>query len=392
MPSATPSAAASSGTSAICQAGMEAKGPGDFRRRAKLRAAASPPATSSDQRAPGTTAAVFKSFSTTRLNNAGQTAFEGFLLQDTGGVDDTNDNDDAVCDATTIPVDVVDASVDRGIVALQGKPWLVAVDPDDADGVMQVRVPTPTYEWTVGDGAPPVASRRNVVDTGECLTCHVGSLYQHGGNRVDNVGMCILCHNSASNEKNIRVGMGVDASEAYDGRTGETFEMKTMLHRIHSAGVEEQPVYAIYRNRGIYAFAPDESDVPNWDVVSTEGCTEDEITDGKRRVFGSDPESPDKCEVHNFHSADYPRALNACTACHTADITVMPDQTEAMATTTEAGSDEWENQLDDELQGATTTACVTCHADGASKGHAYQNSWTPQVFPEGRQTIIDAVN
>lgn len=55
MPSATPSAAASSGTSAICQAGMEAKGPGDFRRRAKLRAAASPPATSSDQRAPGTT-------------------------------------------------------------------------------------------------------------------------------------------------------------------------------------------------------------------------------------------------------------------------------------------------------------------------------------------------
>ncbi len=202
---------------------------------------------------------------------------------------------------TTIPVDDVDASVDRGIVALQGKPWLVAVDPNDQDGVMQVRVPTPTYEWTVGDGAPPVASRRNVVDTGECLKCHVGSLYQHGGNRVDNVDMCILCHNSASNEKNVRVGMGVDESEAYDGKTGETFEMKTMLHRIHSAGVDGQPPYVIYRNRGIYGFAPDESLLPNWPGT------------GEQVVFGSDG----VLQNHNFHSADYPRALNACTACHT---------------------------------------------------------------------------
>ena len=59
--------------------------------------------------------------------------------------------------------------------------------------------------------------------------------------------MCILCHNSASNEKNVRVGMGVDASEAYDGKVGETFEMKTMLHRVHSAGAEGQPPYVIYR-------------------------------------------------------------------------------------------------------------------------------------------------
>ena len=68
----------------------------------------------------------------------------------------------------------------------------------------------------------------------------------------------------------------------------------------------------------------------------------------------------------------------------------MPDQTQAMATTVDAGSEVWDNQLDDVLQGATTTACVTCHADSATKGHAYQNGWDPQEFPEGRQTIIDA--
>ena len=71
---------------------------------------------------------------------------------------------------------------------------------------------------------------------------------------------------------------------------------------------------------------------------------------------------------------------------------VIPDQTQSMATTTDAGGTEWNNQVDDVLQGAATTACVTCHADGASKGHAYQNSWAPQAFPEGRQTLIDAVN
>jgi len=52
----------------------------------------------------------------------------------------------------------------------------------------------------------------------------------------------------------------------------------------------------------------------------------------------------------------------------------------------------WEDQLDDVLQGAATTACITCHADSASRGHAYQNSWEPQEFPEGRETIIDAAD
>ena len=146
-------------------------------------------------------------------------------------------------------------------------------------------------------------ARRDVVDTGECLGCHVGSLYQHGGDRVDNVDMCILCHNSASNEKNVRVGLGVDASEAYDGKVGETFEMKTMLHRIHSAGVEGQPPYVIYQE-------------------PRHLCLCDRILQacrtGQVRVRRSSTVPTDDSVInHNFHSADYPRALNACAACHT---------------------------------------------------------------------------
>ena len=70
--------------------------------------------------------------------------------------------------------------------------------------------------------------------------------------------------------------MGVDSSEAYDGKVGETFEMKTMLHRVHSAGTEGVPPYVIYRNRGIYAWATDDSLLPNWPGT------------GSQIVFGSD--------------------------------------------------------------------------------------------------------
>jgi OmcA/MtrC family decaheme c-type cytochrome len=274
---------------------------------------------------------------------------------------------------TTIPVDAVDA--ERGIVALQGKPRIVSPVPGDT-APYAVRAVTPTREWTVGGTALAMAEeRRNIVDTGECLKCHVGSLYQHGGNRVDNVDMCIICHNPASSEQSVRVGFGVDSSEAYDGQVGETYEMKTMLHRIHSAGTEGSPPYVIYRTRGIYAWAPDESLLANWPGT------------GSQIVFGSD----NVTQPHNFHAPTYPRALNACYACHTTDFAVLPDQTQAMATTIDAGAAPWINKIDDTLQGAQTTACVTCHTDGATKGHAFQNSWAPQAFPEGRQTIIDAV-
>jgi OmcA/MtrC family decaheme c-type cytochrome len=272
---------------------------------------------------------------------------------------------------TTIPVDPVE--YERGIVALQGKPRVVSVL--DPTATMAVRAVTPTYEWLVGSGDAPLMTRRSIVDTGACLKCHVGSLYQHGGNRVDNVDMCIICHNPASSEQSVRVGMGVEASEAYDGKVGETFEMKTMLHRIHSAGTAGSPPYVIYRTRGIYAWAPDESLLANWPGT------------GPQIVFGSN----DVTQNHNFHAPTYPRALNACDACHAPGFDVLPDQAKAMATTIDAGSTEWINQLDDTLQGASATACITCHTAGVVRGHAYQFGWAPQEFPEGRQTIIEAV-
>ena len=55
------------------------------------------------------------------------------------------------------------------------------------------------------------------------------------------------------------------------------------------------------------------------------------------------------------------------------------------------------NTLDDTVMGPAAAACMTCHQSGdtgtqnALRAHAYQNGWVPQVFTNGRQSIIDAV-
>jgi OmcA/MtrC family decaheme c-type cytochrome len=306
-------------------------------------------------------------------NNPGQA--------DNVGVSTSNTTCAANVATTTITPKRV-AGATRARIALQGKPWVLAVDPADADGVMQVRAKTPTYDFVVGTGAK-ATDRRVVVNTTEkCVKCHVGSLYQHGGNRVDNIDMCMLCHNSASSDQSVRDGMGVTAAEAYDGKVGQTFEMKTMLHRIHSGGAANSPPFVIYRNRGIYAWAPEGTVIPNWPTGTPDA-------DGKLPVYGAVGDNA--LQVHNYHNPTYPRLLNDCMACHDSNWkSLVPDQAKAMAATLDAGKDPWTNQVDDVLQGAGAAACTSCHKSAAALGHAYQNGWEPSTFEKGRQTIIDA--
>jgi OmcA/MtrC family decaheme c-type cytochrome len=304
---------------------------------------------------------------------------------------------------TVVPAETLPASITNGIVALQGKP-LVPTPTGEIYGdelpyweydTMYVRVPTPTFEWVVGVGGetPLAEQRRPVADTEQCLKCHVGSLYQHGNTRVDNVTMCVMCHNSASSEQNIRVGMGVNASEAYDGLVGQTYELKTLLHMVHTAGEEGQKPIVIYRNRGIYAWATSTALLPNWDAtLATVSCGTGEGGVPKYWVYGADQTNPNSCQPFNFYSPTYPRAFNDCGACHVAGFNQVPDQAKAVATTLDAGAAPWANQLDDVLQGAGAAACTTCHQGGATKGHAIQNGWEPKTFPNGRQTILDAAD
>jgi OmcA/MtrC family decaheme c-type cytochrome len=325
---------------------------------------------------------------------------------------------------TTILVDSGVAAGTRGVVALQGK-WQIPVPAGMSkehwsEPLMFVRVPTPTEEWIVGSSGivAKASQRRQIADTADCLKCHVGSLYQHGNTRVDNVQMCVICHNSASSDQNNRVTMGVDKTEAYDGRVGQTYEFKTMLHALHTAA-EQTKTLAIYRTRGIYAWAPEGVTPPNWttaaackvvspiapattpaafvDVAPFEAVpagmqvtTTGNIVNGASKNADGTTYPTVACQVHNLYHPTYPRLFNDCAACHTATFSTMVDQTKGVATTIDAGVAPFNNQLDDSLQGANAAACTSCHQDAASVGHAEQNGWTPTKFPNGRQTIIDA--
>lgn len=290
---------------------------------------------------------------------------------------------------TTMPLTATEIATTavKGVLALQGKaqvklsytfdsPLTVAVEAKD---VIQVRSKTPTREFVVADGTVPATLRRQIVDTASCLKCHVGSLYQHGGNRIDNVDMCVLCHNEASNEQDVRVADGIDASEAYDGQAGQTYGFKSLLHAVHSSG-ETGKITMIYRTNGVYVWTAEGVVPPNWPGT------------GAQVVYGSN----NVTRTHNLYAPTYPRLLNDCAACHKAGTAGLPDQSKAVATTTIAGAEPWGNGNDDTLEGPAAAACMSCHQSGAKfeqtvlKTHAYQNGWVPTTFPAGRTTILNA--
>jgi len=288
----------------------------------------------------------------------------------------------------TLTAEELATTATRGRVALQGKAQVKLGFDFDAttagtQDVIQVRSKTPTYDYVIGTGAA-ASARREIVDTENCLGCHVGSLYQHGGNRIDNVDLCIMCHNEASSEQNVRVGDGVDASEAYDGKAGQTYGFKSLLHAIHSSNSDiNNGITMIYRTMGIFVWAGENTVIPNWPGT------------GSQTSYGSNPSgtNPDgTTRVHNLHIPTYPRNLKECTACHKAGTYSVPDQAITVATTMNAGAAPWGNQLDDTLISTSTAACTSCHQSSGTKGHAYQNSFNPKAFSNGRQTILDAAN
>jgi hypothetical protein len=223
--------------------------------------------------------------------------------------------------------------------------------------------------------------------------------------------------------------MGVSASEAYDGLVGQTYGFKSMLHMLHIAGEGPNEFYAgskplaIYRTRGIYAWAYDDAILPKWAATGTE-CkvvapispattpvayvdvtpfeavpagmsvtVTGNIVNGASKNADGTTYPTVACQPFNFYSPTYPMPAYDCYACHKSGFQMIPDQTKAVATTLDAGKAPWggaAGQLDDVLQGPGAAACTSCHNNSAAKGHAYQNGWTPSTFPNGRQTILDA--
>jgi OmcA/MtrC family decaheme c-type cytochrome len=274
----------------------------------------------------------------------------------------------------------------KGVVALQGKPQVgLSFNYVDAKNVIQVRAKTPTREFVVASGALPAETRRAIIDTDACLKCHVGSLYQHGGNRIDNVDMCVMCHNEASSEQNVRLGDGVTAANAYDGKAGQTYGFKSLLHAVHSAGVSGA-ITMVYRTHGIYVWAGHDTVIPNWPT--------DEDGHYLSGVSATVPGAT-AARTHNLHVTTYPQTLKNCQACHLPGSQELPDQSKAVATTLDAGAAPWSNQLDDTLQGPAMAACMSCHqsnelaTQAGLQAHAKQFGWAPTTSANGRADFLN---
>ena len=267
----------------------------------------------------------------------------------------------------------------KALLAIGGKP----LTRHSTGGMYFVRVASPTYAFSMATGAS-VTARRSAVDTKKCIACHRGTLYQHGGDRVDNEQLCVICHNPSSSEKNVRVGYRilnpdntVNTSATYDGKSAETYDMRYLLHAIHGAEKRDNPII-IYRSRGVFAFAPEGAAKPTgWPAGGNvvDNALVNGSTNGQR--IG-----------HTWTIIDYPKPVNACEACHVAGLYEVPDQTKAVALTVEPGTS-WPSQTDDVSIGPAAGACTACHASSVARSHAFKQGYMANVLKEEMLQLAD---
>ncbi len=267
------------------------------------------------------------------------------------------------------------AYADKVLLAVGGKPLVqdtFEIGAVETAKTYFTREPSPTYAFDPADGSAADA-RRDAVDNDKCLGCHQGTLYQHGGDRVDNEQLCVVCHNPSSSDKNNRLDRfqivnadgTVNTDATYDGKVAESYDMRTMIHAIHGVEKREQP-WTVYRSRGIYMFATDETEQP-------EGWPADGMT-----IYGS---TNDSTIAHNWTVVHYPRPINDCMACHNDEAYEVADQTKAVALTVDPGTD-YADQSDDIVIGPTAAACTACHYDAAIRSHAKQFGYEANVTKE----------
>ena len=139
------------------------------------------------------------------------------------------------------------------------------------------RYTTSAVKTVTGDTA-----RRTVVDSASCLECHK-VLALHGGNRVNNVQICIMCHNP---------NLGVGGTQSLN--------MKDMVHAVHAATT----AYPAFASRG-------------WDNITYPGdlshCT--------------------KCHIGTTYKADLPAGVLLSTG---SEMGVAPAPTDNVVSPTAA--------------------------------------------------------
>jgi len=159
------------------------------------------------------------------------------------------------------PIAFAKPMVTHGRVALEGRPVCNFAVPECAatpNAIVPVTSATSDFAFRpVNPLAAMVPNpRRQVVDIAKCKGCHDGRqhgdtivpmLSMHGGNRNQNLNLCVMCHNANQTDVPYRYF----AADPRISGPETAVDFKTMVHSIHSGGFRETPFVVIGRTSSI---------------------------------------------------------------------------------------------------------------------------------------------
>ncbi|KPK30130.1 MAG: hypothetical protein AMJ66_09760 [Betaproteobacteria bacterium SG8_40] len=179
-------------------------------------------------------------------------------------------------------------------------------------------------------------ARRTVVDVARCDQCH-GQLNFHGGQRADEPGLCVMCHNPNATDIARR-------NAALTGETGEaSIDFKRLIHAVHGSSMRTHALIVWgYPGAG--------------NVIGGANCTT----------------APWSCR-HDFSEVEYPGILRDCATCHTGTTYAlsgnweMPTQSGILASTGSILGDvlvsdpSITDPSDDRNISPAAAVCTSCH-------------------------------
>ena len=224
-------------------------------------------------------------------------------------------------------------------------------DFNDGRGTQEIPVPNVVGYAPITDSV--AVPRREVAPVAKCDVCH-NQLNGHGGNRLDSVQACSLCHNPNATDVVARIGGGITPQnlDPSDHLAEQTIDLKVMIHAVHASTVRaanSAPPFVVY-HRG---------------------------------------------SANNFSAeTPFPGVLNNCLACHGTDTYYPPDPTSstvlATTTSTYVGGVGGSGPAGQTATTAATAACSACHTLPLEALHMEQNGGSFNAVKDANSHVASA--